>query len=351
MEGTPAKKGYSMPAEWAPHKATWLSWPKDPLTFPPRIINRVEETYCKMVHALQPGEKVNILVDDGNQEEHARRVLAKNGAGEENLVFRKIKSTDVWMRDYGPTFLVSRAGGSGAVRFIFNAWGNKYDELLEDNRTGDAVAEAAAAEKPGLEIFRPGIVMEGGSIDVNGRGALLTTEQCLLNRNRNPGLGKAKIEEYLKEYLGVSQVIWLKKGIEGDDTDGHVDDFCRFASEKAALLCEEKSRGDPNFAPLRENRKILEDSLGLEIVPLSMPSPIIDHEENRRLPASHANFYIGNRAVLLPIFGGKSDRQAIEALQGCFPAREIVPIRCNELVYGYGGMHCVTQQEPSSPAD
>jgi agmatine deiminase len=342
-----------MPAEWERHKATWLSWPKDPLTFPPKIIGKVEQAYCIMVQALQGGEKVNVLVNDEKQEERVRKALAKNGATDANVVFRKIKSVDVWMRDYGPTFLLNRGtGGRGAVRWKFNAWGNKYEDLLADNFSGDAVASAAERESTeGMEIFRPGIVMEGGSIEVNGDGTVMTTEQCLLNRNRNPLLGKEQIENYLKDYLGVSQVVWLKEGIAGDDTDGHIDDFARFVAPDRALCASENNRKDENFAILDENYRTLKsvsltDYAPLQVTRLPMPSPIIDPKENRRLPASYANFYIGNRAVLLPVFNDKNDEKALAVLQDCFPGREIVPIPCRELVYGYGGIHCVTQQEP-----
>jgi len=352
MDRTPRKKRYYMPAEWAEHRATWLSWPKDPLTFPPKIIGKVETTYCKMVEALQAGEKVNILVNDGKQEEHVRKVLGENDVGERNVAFPHIKSVDVWMRDYGPSFLLNlESEQRGAVRWIFNAWGNKYDDLLADNEAGDAVAKAAASEDGELEIFKPGIVMEGGSIEVNGEGTVMTTEQCLLNKNRNPALGKAKIEEYLKEFLGAEHVIWLKEGIAGDDTDGHIDDFARFVAADTVACAYEGNSGDENSAILENNYLTLKKSVDqygvpLKVVKLPMPSPIIDPEENRRLPASYANFYIGNKSVLLPIFNDKNDGTAIQALSECFPERKIVPIPCRELVYGYGGIHCVTQQQP-----
>ena len=335
-----------MPAEWEPHKGTWLSWPKDPLTFPPRIIGKVETAYCRMVEALQPGEKVNMLVNDAAQEEHARKVMGKNGVEETNVAFRRIKSVDVWMRDYGPTFLLNRGNGRrGAIRWTFNAWGNKYDDLLEDNEAGDEVAKAAMKEDAGLEIFRPGIVMEGGSIEVDGKGTLMTTEQCLLNRNRNERLARAQIESLLCDCLGATRIIWLKQGIAGDDTDGHVDDFARFVAPGRAVCALEKNKADENHATLEKNFEALK-SAGLEAVALPMPSPITDPEEKRRLPASYANFYIGNKAVLLPVFNDRNDKAAIEILEGCFAGRQVVPIPCRELVYGYGGIHCVTQQEP-----
>lgn len=341
---TPSSLGFFMPAEWQPHEATWLSWPKDPLTFPEKILPWVEKIYCRMVAGLQPGEKVRILVDDEPAEKNVRKTLLENGAEEKNVIFHLIKSVDVWMRDYGPTFLLNRKGNKrGAVRWIFNAWGNKYDDLLWDNASGDAIAKTVAGND--FPVFRPGIVMEGGSIDVNGEGMLITTEQCLLNRNRNPALGKRQIEQYLRDYLGVSGIIWLKDGIAGDDTDGHVDDFCRFADRKKVLCASEKNQNDANYAILEENLRILKEH-GLEVMELPMPAPIIDAEENRRLPASYANFYVGNKAVLLPVFGDENDGEAVRVLEECFPKREILPINCRELVYGYGGIHCVTQQQP-----
>ena len=348
MEKTPLSLGYFMPAEWAPHEATWISWPKDPLTFPKKIIASVERTYCGMVAGLQQGEKVKILVDDEKQAGIAEKKLKNFGASSDNVIFVKAKSVDVWMRDYGPTFLLNKKGGKrAAIRWIFNAWGSKYDDLLEDNRTGDSIASMVAEENGGeaeFPVFRPGIVIEGGSIDANGEGMLLTTEQCLLNRNRNPQLGKGQIEGILKDNLGVSNVIWLKNGIEGDDTDGHVDDFARFVG-KGAVVCAQEGGNGPNHAALEENHRILANA-GLEVIGLPMPSPIIEKEESRRLPARYANFSIGNKAVLMPSFGDANDKKAAEILQQCFPKKEIVPIPCRELVYGYGGLHCVTQQEP-----
>jgi agmatine deiminase len=346
---TPSSLGFYMPPEWQPHHATWLSWPHNLLTFPKSIIGEVEATYCAIIRALQGGEKVRLLVDGSAGEAHAREAMELNGTSTANIEFFRIRTADVWMRDYGPTFLLNRGSRRrGAVRWIFNAWGGKYDDLLADNEAGDEVAKAAASLEGGgweLEVFRPGIVMEGGSIDVDGEGALLTTEQCLLNPNRNPCLGKGQIEEYLRDFLGVSNVVWLKSGIDGDDTDGHVDDFCRFFGKGRAILSQEKGRADANFAALLQNRTILEEN-GIEAVVLPMPPPLYDGEEGRRLPASHANFYVGNQSVLMPAFGGESDAEAAGVLEGCFPGRKIVPIECRRLVYGYGGIHCITQQEP-----
>jgi len=342
---TPASQGFVMPAEWEAHEATWLSWPKNPLTFPDDTIKGVEEAYCQIIAALSDGEKVRVLVDDEKHEREVEGKLSKSGANFSNLEFARIKSADVWARDYAPSFLLSRDRKQlGAVKWEFNAWGEKYDDLLFDNEAGAEIARVS-----GARVFRPNIVMEGGSIDVNGNGAVLTTEQCLLNKNRNPKLMKQEIEDKLKENLGCEQVIWLKQGIEGDDTDGHIDDFCRFAPDGVALLAQESGEGDANSRALFENRTILEaacEANEWELQELPMPSPLIDSAENRRLPASFANFYVGNKVVLLPVFNDKNDEVAREIVETCFSGREIVPIFSRDLVYGYGGVHCITQQQP-----
>ncbi|MEW5902471.1 MAG: agmatine deiminase family protein [Acidobacteriota bacterium] len=340
MQTTPRESGYRMPAEWEEHEATWLSWPKNPLTFPATKLPTVESVYCEIVRALSYGEKVKILVDNEEMEERVERELEMAEAKMKNVLLVKLKSADVWIRDYGPTFLLDKKGGKALAKWNFNAWGGKYDDLLYDDVAGEAVALASKAK-----IFRPGIVLEGGSIDVNGAGAVLTTEQCLLNKNRNPSLSRGKIEKYLKDYLNVNSVIWLKSGIEGDDTDGHIDDFARFVSKKHVLCAFDDASNDENTLVLRKNLEIL-GKTDFEITKLPMPKPLVDPEEGRRLPASYANFYIGNKAVLLPVFGDGKDREAISILRSFFPKREIVPIEASELVYGYGGIHCVTQQEP-----
>jgi agmatine deiminase len=338
---TPSSLGYSMPAEWQTHDATWLSWPKNPLTFPPRILSQVEETFCQMIGAIARGEKAKILVDDEKGEERASKLLENSGAEMSNLIFKKIKSSDVWIRDYSPLFLLGGKNSKKAcAKFIYNAYGNKYEDLAYDNIAGEEIAKSS-----GLEIFHPGIVLEGGSIDVNGAGAALTTKQCLLNKNRNPKLSKGQIEQKLHDFLGAKNIVWLNEGLEGDDTDGHVDDFARFVSKNAVVCAKEENAGDKNYAPLADAKNILQDS-GFEVIDLPMPPSIIDREEKRRLPASHANFYISNKAVLLPAFGGKSDKEAMQILESCFSGKEIIPINARELVFGYGGIHCATMQEP-----
>ncbi len=341
---TPRSLGYYMPAEWAWHDATWFSWPKNPLTFPPEILEEVEGTFAQMASALSEGERVKILVNDPEVGRRAHDILAEAGARMTAVTFLHIRSSDVWIRDYGPTFLLHRhSGRKAAVKWEFNAWGEKYDDLLYDNATGREVVKSS-----GVRYFQPGIIMEGGSIDVNGEGLVLTTEQCLLNKNRNPHLGRKDIERYLHEYLSTPEVLWLSSGIAGDDTDGHIDDFARFAS-RSAVLCAHSDRGE-NAPVLHRNWGILtelKDRLGLELQRLPMPRPLYLPEEGGDLPASYANFYIGNKVVLLPVFDDAHDRDAMEILGSYFPGREVVPISAKELIYGYGGIHCVTQQEPA----
>lgn len=339
MSETPLFLGYRMPAEWEKHEATWISWPKDPDTFPPEILPRVEAAYAEMVRALSGGEEVRILVDDEKGERRAAGLLRRA----DNVAYLRIKTADVWVRDYAPTCVLGR--DLALVKWKFNAWGRKYDDLLPDDEAGEELARGT-----GLTVFRPGVVLEGGSIDANGGGSLLTTEQCLLNPNRNPSMDRERIERALRDNLGGSNVIWLKDGIEGDDTDGHVDDIARFVAPRTVAVASERDVSDPNHRALDENRAILEraaDEGGrpLRVVELPMP-PRVDASDGR-LPASHLNFYIGNGAVVLPLFGGESDEQATRALEGAFPTREVVGIDCRALVHGLGTLHCVTQQVPA----
>ena len=340
MKATPASLGYRMPAEWEEHEATWLSWPKNPDTFPSSIIGEVERAYAKVVGALAEGEEVRVLVDDERGERRARSIL-KSAL---NVTFIRLKTADVWMRDFAP---ICVSGGDVALtKWGFNAWGGKYDDLMPDNAAGAELARAS-----GLRIFDPGMVLEGGSIDVNGRGTLLTTEQCLLNPNRNPGLRKRAIEYRLRANLGVKHVVWLGSGVLGDDTDGHVDDIARFVSPDVILLAWEGNPSDPNHGPLAENLRRLRNSVDQDgeiwdIVTVPMPQPVETAEG--RLPASHLNFYIGNAAVLVPTFGSPTDSNALGTIKSYFPGRKVVGVDCRALVYGLGTLHCVTQQVPAA---
>lgn len=335
---TPFELGYRMPAEWERHEATWLSWPKDPLTFPDQIIDKVEHIYIQIIQSLQKGETVNLLVDDQKTEDKVISLLDST----KNVCFFQIKTADVWIRDYGPIF-VKNSNDIAAIKWIFNAWGGKYDELLRDNEAGLEICK-----KVGANFYEPGIILEGGSIDVNGTGSCLTTTQCLLNSNRNPKLSKGQIESYLNDYLGIESAIWLDKGIVGDDTDGHVDDVARFVNESTVICMIEDDPEDENFEPLKRNKDLLDKSRDLngkpfDVIPIRMPKKV---EVESRLPASYANFYVGNSAVLVPTFCDKNDDSALSEISSFFPNREVVGIDCRNLIFGFGGLHCVTQQQP-----
>jgi agmatine deiminase len=347
QQETPAALGFHMPAEWRPHAATWLTWPKDPETWPERV-SQVEKIYLQMIAALTPHETVNLLVDDEAAEQAVRQRCAFPSV--ENLRFHHITTVDSWIRDYGPNFLINGQGEQSFNDWIFNAWGNKYESLKQD----DGVPRVL---EPLLKLrrFEPGIVLEGGAIDVNGAGCVLTTEQCLLNQNRNPQLSRDEIEDYLKQYLGVSKLLWLGEGIVGDDTDGHIDDIARFVGPNTIVCALEKDPEDANYELLEDNLarlKSMTDANGrpFEIVTLPMPGVVggtsTDTRNLDRLPASYANFYIANNVVLAPVFGHANDARAVETLQRVFPTRRVVPINCEPLVWGMGTIHCVTQQQP-----
>ena len=338
-----------MPAEWHRHSATWLSWPKDPETWPDRV-PQVEKIFLEMMAALAPGETVNLLVDNEETEQSVRRLCAFPRA--ENILFSRIPTVDSWIRDYGPNFLIDDKGRLAYNDWKFNAWGNKYPELTKDDSIPARLESLLNARR-----FEPGIVMEGGSIEVNGAGCVLTTEQCLLNSNRNPHLSKHDIEQFLKNYLGVEKVLWLGEGIVGDDTDGHIDDIARFVSPNVIVCAVEEDPRDANYELLQDNLKRLRamtDVQGrpFEIVTLPMPGIVggasTDMRNLDRLPASYANFYIANGVVLAPVFGHANDAKALETIERLFPDRRVVGINCEPLVWGMGTIHCVTQQQPEA---
>ncbi len=347
--GGPAAHGYRMPAEWEPHQATWLSWPHNRNSWPDRF-EPVEPAYIEIVRALAGGETVHINVCDGGHEQHVARLL-QAAAVSGDIQLHRFPTNDAWCRDHGAIFVV-RPGVDAPLLALdcdYNAWGGKYPPYDLDNLIPGYMA--AFLNVPG---YRGGMVLEGGSIDVNGAGTVLTTEQCLLNPNRNPQMTRAQIEQRLRELLGVSQILWLGDGITGDDTDGHVDDLTRFVSRDTVVTVIEDDAGDENHVPLRENRRRLEqmrlpDGTPLRIVDLPMPGP---HFINgQRLPASYANFYIANHAVLLPVFNDAMDAEAARILAPLFPGRQVIPLDCSDLVYGLGTIHCLSQQVPKIPAD
>ena len=338
---TPAELGYRMPPEWHPHAATWLTWPKDPETWPERV-SQVEEIYLQMMAALAPHEQVCLLVDDEATERSVRARCRFDAA--ENVRLIQLPTVDSWIRDYGPNFLIRGAGELAYNDWVFNAWGSKYEELKEDDRI-----PAQLESLLGVSRFTPGIVMEGGAIEVNGAGVVMTTEQCLLNRNRNPHLTRSEIEQYLKDYLNVQKVLWLGEGIVGDDTDGHIDDIARFTSPRTIVCAVEDDPADENYQLLQENyRRLLRETDAhnrpYEVVSLPMPGAVAGRDE--RLPASYANFLIANRVVLVPVFSHPNDARALKTLQQLFPDRRIIPIHAEPLVWGMGTIHCLSQQQP-----
>lgn len=344
MLNTPRSLGYRMPAEWEPHAATWLSWPCNPETWESHLPG-AEQAFTEMIEALTPNETINLLVPNEDVKARAMQKLKDSKAVMSRLNMIDIDAGDIWFRDYGPTFLIKDKPHDVAwAKWIYNAYGNKYDDLL----IGNEVPEKMPIDH--TKRFDAGIVLEGGSIDVNGSGTVLTTESCLLSPDRNPTLNKKQIEQKLKDFLGVSNILWLSAGIEGDDTTGHIDDITRFVNRNTVVTVVEDNPKDPNYKPLRENLKRLktmtiENGELLNVLELPMPKEFI--VDSRRMAASYANFYIANNAVLLPTYNQPSDNVAIDTLQKCFPERKIIGIDCCELIWGYGSIHCATQQEPT----
>jgi len=340
---TPANLGYRMPAEWEPHAATWLSWPRrEGISFPDSF-DRVMPALRAMVEALIESEKVCINVCNGAHEAEAQSVL--RGLPMERITFYRIPTNEPWCRDHGPIFLTrNRDPKLAVVDWDYNAWGNKYPPFNHDE-----VVPTRVAEILNVPVFYPHMILEGGSIDVNGADALLTTESCLLNKNRNPNLSRDQIEERLRDYLGVRDIFWLGEGIAGDDTDGHIDDLARFVSAQTVVAVVEEDRDDENYEPLQRNlTRLRQMKIGkdkIEIVTLPMPKKIV--REGVRLPASYANFYIANSCVLVPTFDDSAEAVALSILRECFPTRRVVGINCRELIWGLGAFHCLTQQQPA----
>jgi agmatine deiminase len=350
-----------MPAEWEPHAATWLSWPRrEGISFP-ESFDRVMPALRAMVEALVKSEQVCINVFNGAHETEARSVL--RGLPMERITFNRIPTNEPWCRDHGPIFLTRDERWSrlapepthtqrreaapsplAVIDWDYNAWGNKYPPFDLDEIVPTRVADILR-----VPVFYPRMILEGGSIEVNGAGALLTTESCLLNRNRNPNLSRDEIERCLRDYLGVTNILWLGDGIVGDDTDGHIDDLARFVSERTVVTVVEEHRDDENYEPLQKNlARLREMKIGennLEVLTLPMPKKMV--REGLRLPASYANFYIANTCVLVPTFADSADETALSVLRECFPTRRVVGIDCRELIWGLGTFHCLTQQQPA----
>ena len=336
---TPRALGFRMPAEWEPHEATWIAWPHNRDDWPGRFAP-IPWVYGEIVRKLARAERVRILVEHEDHEQSARRILRKIGADLDAVEVFRVATDRVWTRDYGPLFVRNATGEVAITNWRFNGWA-KYDNWKKDDGVTSQLARRLK-----LRQWQPDVVLEGGSIDVNGGGLVLTTEECLLSpvQARNPGLGRAGIERALVDYLGARKVIWLRNGIAGDDTHGHIDDLARFVAHDTVVIVSEEDRSDPNYEPLRENLRLLRTQ-PLRVVKLPMPRPLIF--AGQRLPASYANFYIANKLVLVPTFNDPGDRAALTTLARLFPDREVAGIHATELVWGLGTLHCMAQQQPA----
>ncbi len=343
----PKKHGYYFPAEFARHNATWLSWPHKEASWPGKI-EMIYPIYCQFIKLLSEGERVNINLVDESMKAKAMGHLQRAGVDFTNITFFIHPTNDAWCRDHGPAFLINPKAEQMKIilDWGYNAWGGKYPPFdLDDN-----IPTLVGAHYK-IPVVYPGIVVEGGSVDFNGKGTVLTTTSCLLNPNRNPHLNQQQIEKYLQDYYGVSNILWLGDGIVGDDTDGHIDDIARFVNEDTVVTVVEKDKTDENYAPLRENLKLLskmklENGKSLNIIELPMPSPVV--YDGQRLPASYANFYISNKYVIVPTYRDKQDDRALDILQKCFSDRKVIGLDSWDIIWGLGSFHCLSQQEPEA---
>ena len=344
---TPASLGYRMPAEWEAHSATWLAWPHNRDTWPQQL-EQVQAIYMQIMAALQGHELVQVFVNDAATASQVSQLLTAHGLRLDSIRLRQHPTVDAWLRDSGPTFVTRVVNATPALALVdwqFTAWGGKYPDMLPDDALPQYIAALLQARR-----FRPGIALEGGAIDVNGRGTCLTTEQCLLHPNRNPHLQRHDLERYLRDYLGTPHVIWLGEGIAGDDTDGHVDDIARFVNPTTVVCALTDDPQDVNYAVLQDNYRRLQaatDQHGrpLQVVPLPMPNPV--DVDNVPLPASYANFYLANGVVLVPTYDCPQDQTAVAVLHDLWPSRRVIGIPCTPLVWGLGAIHCITQQQPA----
>ncbi|HVC48019.1 MAG TPA: agmatine deiminase family protein [Terracidiphilus sp.] len=355
-EGTPRALGYRMPAEWEPHEATWLAWPHNREDWPGKF-GPIPWVFAEVVRILAAHEKVHMLVQDEKAQKRTEGILRGAGAELDSVEFHAWPTDRVWTRDSGPIFVRNAAGQLAVTNWRFNAWA-KYDDWRRDDLIPGRVAEmlgvpewAPAVQLATGELRR--LVLEGGSIDSNGAGAMLTTEECLLSevQQRNPGVSRAQLEQAIYEYLGVERVIWLERGVTGDDTHGHVDDISRFVGPETIVTAVEPDARDENHAPLKENLARLKAARTLagktfEIVELPLPRPVVFRKQ--RLPASYANFYVANGVVLVPTFHDPNDRVALNTLAEVFPGREVIGIHSVDLIWGLGALHCMTQQQPAA---
>jgi agmatine deiminase len=341
---TPKASGFYFPAEWAKHKATWLSWPHKEASWPGKL-PLIYPKYCEFIKVISAAELVRINVTDEQMAAFAKQQLMFAGVDLTKIEFFEFPTNDAWCRDHGPAFLINaQTKQKVIVDWGYNAWGDKYPPFDLDD-----VVPTSIGNQFNLQIYHPGIVMEGGSVDFNGKGTVLTTTACLLNKNRNPHLGQEQIEGYLRDYYGIEQVLWLGDGIVGDDTDGHIDDITRFVNEDTVITVIEENRRDENYHILLDNLNTLKtmrllNDKQLNIIELPMPKPV--YYDGQRLPASYANFYIANAAVVVPTYKCSNDDRVLDILQTCFPGRKIVGIDSTDIIWGLGSFHCLSQQEP-----
>ena len=343
---TPKELGYYFPAEFAPHVATWLSWPHKEASWPGKI-DSIFPNYSLFIKELAKSETVRINVKDEAMKNFASTHLQKAGADLSKIEFYFHPTNDAWCRDHGPAFLINPAAEikKVIVDWGYNAWGGKYPPFDLDD-----VIPTLIGKQFNMPVFHPGIVMEGGSVEFNGKGTVMTSTACLLNPNRNPHLNQEQIENFLHQYYGMEQVLWVDEGIVGDDTDGHIDDTVRFVNEDTVLTVIEENKSDDNYSILQHNLKQLQkmrllNGKQLNIVELPMPEELI--YEDQRLPCSYANFYIANRSVIVPVFNCDKDEKALRIIQDCFPSREVIGIDSTDIIWGLGSFHCLSQQEPA----
>ena len=342
---TPKQLGYFFPAEFTPHVATWLSWPHKEESWPGKL-HSIYPFYSAFIKELTNGEHVNINVNDEEMRSFAEKQLKLAGVDLNKVSFFFHPTNDAWCRDHGPAFLINPNAEKKKVivDWNYNAWGNKYPPYDLDD-----VIPTLIGEKLNLPVFYPGIIMEGGSVEFNGKGTLLTSTACLLNPNRNPHLNQKQIEEHLYNYYGVEQILWVDEGIVGDDTDGHIDDTVRFVNEDTVITVVEENKNDENYELLQKNMQQLKkmrllNGKQLNIVEIPMPDEVI--YEDQRLPASYANFYIANQSVIVPTYRCNKDKKALQILEQYFPGRKVIGIDSTDLVWGLGSFHCLSQQEP-----
>jgi agmatine deiminase len=354
---TPRELGYRMPAEWEPHEATWLAWPHNPEDWPGKF-QAIPWLYAEIVRLLAVRERVELVVEDAKAERRVAGMLRRTGVNPDRVRFHQWSTNRGWTRDSGPIFVRNAQGQVAITNWRFNGWAKYDDWPLDDQLPGRVAGLLGLPEwEPAIEVVGETrrLVLEGGSIDVNGQGLLLTTEECLLSevQQRNPGVGRERLERALHDFLGIEQVIWLNRGIAGDDTHGHVDDIARFAGPATVIAAVEPNRSDPNHAPLAENLERLRavrttEGKQLTVVELPMPRPIVFR--GQRVPASYANFYVANGVVLMPTFHDRNDRVALNILAEVFPDRDVIGVHSVDLIWGLGALHCMTQQQPAAVA-